>query len=204
MGHTGKRQSRRVVWAVLGLYMLCFALRWGELFWPRTDQTFWGEAFLHKLAGIGILLLAARLLAVGRLGFRQKDGAVRFCQGLALGLAVFALAYGAELLLLAARGQQPALSVYVSAYGVNGNLGSRTEPLFFLLCLAGNAINVAMEEGLFRGLFQRLLERRFSFLRRRWAAPCCLACGISRPRCGIGGMVLSLWGPPWPRQPCWP
>lgn len=169
-------EKRQAVWAVIALYLLCFALRLGELFWLRTDRTIWGEAFLHKIAGIGILLLAARLLSVENLGFRSPKRALRSAQGLGLGLAVFVLAYGAELLVLAGQGEQPSLAVYVSAYGVNGNLGNQTAPLFFLLCLAGNLINVVMEEGLFRGLFQQLLERRFSFVAA--AAGCSVLFGL--------------------------
>lgn len=36
--------------------------------------------------------------------------------------------------------------------------------LFFLICIAGNIINVIMEEGLFRGFFQKMLERKHAFL----------------------------------------
>jgi membrane protease YdiL (CAAX protease family) len=36
--------------------------------------------------------------------------------------------------------------------------------MYFAFCVAGNVINVAMEEGVFRGLFLRLAESRYSFL----------------------------------------
>lgn len=150
----------KAVSAALAVYLLCFALRLAEYLILRTDQSVWGEAFVHKLAGVAVLLAAARLLSVEKLGFRQRRGFLRLAQGLGLGFAAFFAAYGAELLLLACQGKQPSLAVYVSAYGGEE---ARRAPIFFLLCLAGNGLNVVMEEGVFRGLFQRLLERRYSF-----------------------------------------
>ena len=143
------------------MYLLCFALRLGEYFILRTDQSFWGEAFVHKLAGIAVLFIAAWRLSVDGLGFRQRQGSRRLAQGLALGLTAFFIAYGAEFLMLACQGKERSLKVYVSAYGAEDAV--QRAPLFFLLCLAGNGVNVVMEEGMFRGLFQRLLERRYSF-----------------------------------------
>lgn len=167
-------QKTRTVSAVLVVYLLCFALRLAEYFVLRTDQGFWGEAFVHKLAGIGVLFAAARLLSVKKLGFRQERQGLRLLQGLGLGFGAFCAAYGAEFLLLASQGQEPSLEVYVNAYGGEA---VRRAPLFFLLCFAGNGINVVMEEGLFRGLFQRLLERRYSF----WVSA------------GVCSLLFGLW-----------
>lgn len=49
------------LFAVPVIYILCFTFRFIEYFIIRTDQTFWGEAFLHKLLGIVILFIAAKL-----------------------------------------------------------------------------------------------------------------------------------------------
>ena len=53
----------------------------------------------------------------------------------------------------------------MSAYSVSGNIGQQRGFLFLLICLAGNLINVLMEEGIFRGLFQKVFERKYSFLK---------------------------------------
>ena len=60
-------------------------------------------------------------------------------------------------------GEFDKLSLFVTSYSVNGNLGNHTEAIFFIICIFGNIINVVMEEGIFRGLFQNLFERRYSF-----------------------------------------
>lgn len=151
---------------VLTVYAACFVFRFIEYFFIQTDRTFWGEAFLHKLAGIAILCIALKVLSLRAqdIGFAKRDILKHTLQGLAFGLAVFAVAYGVELAMIAAQGGQPALRLYVSSYAVDGNIGNQTGVLFFVICILGNIINVAMEEGVFRGLFQKLLEQKYRFI----------------------------------------
>ena len=161
------QQLRRPLRTVLTIYLACYLLRVVEYFLLRTDQTFWGEAFLHKLAGIALLCFAARRLRIGpeALGFAGRGVLRHLLMGLGFGLGVFAIAYGAECWLVAARGGDPVLRLYVTSYAVDRNAGMQTGAVFFLLCIAGNLLNVLMEEGVFRGLFQRLLEQKDAFLR---------------------------------------
>ncbi len=151
---------------VLAVYGICFLCRIWEYFILRTDQTFWGEAFLHKLAGIAILLLTLRLcrLSLKSIGFGFSNGLGQLLAGLAFGLLVFLPAYLVEIALLAAQNKTPSLEIYVSAYAVDGNSSRQTALIFFIICLLGNIINVIMEEGVFRGLFQKLLENKYSFI----------------------------------------
>jgi len=85
-------------------------------------------------------------------------------KGLAFGIVVFIIAYGVEIIILAASNSFDGLSFYVSAYSVNGNLGNRTDFIFFLICIIGNVINVLMEEGIFRGLFQKMLSDKYKWV----------------------------------------
>ena len=95
--------------SVLPFFAACFALRLLEYFVFRTDQTFWGEAFLHKLAGIALLFAALRRLGwtAGTIGWQDRNAPVRPGQGLAFGLSVYACVYAAEYAVLLARGSRP-------------------------------------------------------------------------------------------------
>lgn len=151
-----------------GVYLLCWLARGVEYFILRTDQSLLGEAVVHKLLGIGLLALALSHLGLKwqQIGLSPRGAGKKLLWGLSLGLLCFALAYGVEFALLTAQGQGPKLAVYVASYGVTGNLGNQTAPLFFAICILGNIINVLMEEGVFRGLFLQLGLKKWGF----WAS----------------------------------
>ena len=148
------------------LWIICFILRMAEYLLLRTDQTILGEAFVHKLLGILVLYLAARhwRFTPAQLGLSKKNRAAGFAKGFLFGIFVFSMAYAAEIGILMGRNTFAGLEVYVSAYAVDGNMGKQTGLIFFALCILGNLINVLMEEGIFRGLFPAILEKKYSFL----------------------------------------
>ena len=82
------------------------------------------------------------------------------------------LAYSAEIAIAAMKDSFRSLQLYVSTYAISRNTGYRTEILFFLICIIGNIVNVVMEEGIFRGLFQKLLEQKYSFMVSAIIASC--------------------------------
>ena len=90
--------QRKPIVIVFSIYLLCFAFRIWEYFVLRTDQTFWGEAFVHKLIGIGILCATVKMLSFsfGEIGFAKKYAAQDLTKGLLFGLSIFAVAYGVE------------------------------------------------------------------------------------------------------------
>ena len=151
---------------VLAIYLLCFAFRALEYFVFRTDQTFFGEAFIHKLIGIGILVAAVFFFQYkfADIGFKTGKAFLDILKGLAFGIGIFVIAYSVEVIILAAQNKFESLQLYVSAYSVKGNLGKRTDFIFFLICILGNVINVVMEEGVFRGLFQKMLGDKYKFV----------------------------------------
>ncbi len=155
----------KTILAVLTIYFLCFAFRALEYFLIRTDQTFFGEAFIHKLIGIGVLVGCVFLFhyKFKDIGFKTGKAFLDILKGLAFGIAVFILAYGVEVIILATQNNLQGLSFYVSAYSVNGNFGNRTDFIFFFICIIGNVINVLMEEGVFRGLFQKMLSDKYKW-----------------------------------------
>ena len=160
-----ERKNKNAASMVLGIYVICFVFRAVEYFFLRTDQTVLGEAFIHKLTGIVILFAAARYYGFSNkdVGFSNNKILKNTLKGLGFGLAVFTLAYSVEILILVIQGCFESLSFYVSAYSVDGNVGNQTAFIFFIMCFLGNIINVVMEEGVFRGLFQKILEKKYSF-----------------------------------------
>lgn len=151
---------------VIAIYILCFEFRLLEYFSIRTDQTFWGEAFLHKLMGIIILGNALKFLSSDReyIGFKRRGVLSHLLMGLLFGLVMFALAYGVEIMMAVSWGSFRAVQFYVSSYAVDGNTGNQTGVLFFIICILGNILNVVMEEGVYRGLFQKILEQKYNFI----------------------------------------
>ncbi|MDE7433118.1 MAG: CPBP family intramembrane metalloprotease, partial [Lachnospiraceae bacterium] len=151
--------------AVIFIYLLCFVFRLLEYFLLRTDETFWGEAFVHKLIGIVILFIAVKYynFKFAEIGFTRDKIWYNLTGGLAFGLVVFIPAYLVEIIIAVMQGKFETLALYVSAYSVAGTVGNQTGFLFFVICIVGNMINVITEEGIFRGLFQKILERKYSF-----------------------------------------
>lgn len=167
--------KKQKIWSVvLGVYLLCYFFRILEYFVLRTDQTWVGEAIVHKVIGILILFAvsAGAKLTITQIGFVKEKALCNLLKGLAFGCAVFVLAYSVEIAIAAMQGSFRSLQLYVSAYAISRNTGYRTEILFFLICIIGNIVNVVMEEGIFRGLFQRLLEKKYSFMLSAMIASC--------------------------------
>lgn len=150
---------------ILVFYLLCFVFRIIEYLVLRTDQSIIGEALIHKLIGIGLLTAVLWLIryqwrAIGFVANRAVKGV---CFGLLFGGVVFAIAYGSEILMQISSGNAPSLQFYVASYSTTGNPVIQAGIWFVLLAIAGNIVNVVMEEGVFRGLFMRIAEEKYSF-----------------------------------------
>lgn len=161
-----KKENRFVgIRFVLYAYFLCFVFRGIEYMVLRTDRSVFGEAFIHKLIGIFILFLALNDLSLKwkEIGFGANNIGKNIAYGLLLGLLVFIPAYAMEYFMQYSSGNAPSLGFYVTSYSMQGNLGNQTAVIFYLLCIMGNIINVVMEEGVFRGLFVKIAEKRYSF-----------------------------------------
>lgn len=156
----------KTILAVLIIYVICFVFRALEYFVIRTDQTFFGEAFIHKLIGIGLMVAAIFVFRYRfeDVGFKTGKSFFDILKGLAFGIIVFIVAYGVEIIILAASNNLKAVEFYVTAYSVDGGEEVKRTGIFFLICVIGNIINVLMEEGVFRGLFQKMLSDKYKFL----------------------------------------
>lgn len=156
--------SKAVLISVL-IFVICGFARIAEYFWIRTDETFLAENFIHKVFGIVVLavtLLIAKL-SWKDIGFTKDKLAKNVFRGLALAASCFFVAYLAEVILLYFMNGNVKLAVYTSGFSLNGEAVKQSGIGFVLLCIVFNIINVWMEEGVFRGLFSRLLSDSMSF-----------------------------------------
>lgn len=130
-------KNKNILTSVLLIYVICFILRLIEYFILRTDYTVIGEALFHKLAGILILVIFARIYKyrADEVGFSLYKCELKLAVGLLFGLVCFTIAYFVEVLITKASGSYSGLKLYVSSYSVNGNLGNQTGFLFFALCM---------------------------------------------------------------------
>ncbi|WP_336182658.1 CPBP family intramembrane glutamic endopeptidase [Fusobacterium polymorphum] len=116
--------------------------------------------------GIIILYIVAKSMSFNceNIGFTRKKAIFYLGQGLLFGIFIYLISYGIEILINISHGQFKSFEFYVSTYSVEGNIGKQTAIIFFVICILGNIINVIMEEGIFRGLFQKLFEQKYNFL----------------------------------------
>ena len=158
--------NKKGLFIVLIIYIICYIFRILEYFILRTDKTFFGEAFIHKILGIIVLYTVIKSMSFNyeNIGFTRKKVIFYLRQGLLFGIFVYSISYGIEILINMSHGQFKSLEFYVSTYSVEGNIGKQTTIIFFLICILGNIINVIMEEGIFRGLLQKLFEQKYNFL----------------------------------------
>lgn len=142
------------------IFVICSVARLIEYFYIRTDETFLSENFLHKLFGILLLwgVLSICKLRWKDIGF-SSDGTVSgIGKGLLFGLVCSIFAYVVECLTLFFLHGNVHLSFYTSGFSLTNEKGSQAGILFILLSVLFNLINVWMEEGVFRGLFTKILE----------------------------------------------
>lgn len=158
--------KKRVWGYVISIYLACYGFRLWEYFGIRTDQTIIGEAFIHKIIDIMIMLIAMKRLqySLEDIGIK-KEGIVRYIvYGLLTGIGAFIIGYATEIIFCIAQGDFPNISFYVSSYAIDKNIAMNQGIVFLLICIFGNILNVMMEESVFRGLFQKLFMNRYSFV----------------------------------------
>lgn len=149
------------------IFTVCSFARLIEYFIIRTDETVISENFLHKLFGIILLAIILRSLQSNweSIGFIRNGIISGIVKGFALGDFCFIVAYSIECLILYHINQNVSLAFYISGFSLNGETAKQDSILFLSLCVVFNLINVWMEEGIFRGLFMKILAPKLSFIR---------------------------------------
>ena len=147
------------------IFGFCLFGRLAEYFLLRTDETIFAENFIHKIWGIGILLLC--LLVTnwrwGDIGFKSGTFMRDLLIGVGLSACCFFVAYGVEMRCLTQMGKNPVMQFFSTGFSLNGHKLEQTELAFFLFCLVFNLINVIMEEGIFRGIFMKIGQEKYRF-----------------------------------------
>ena len=158
--------KKRPILSCIIIFMICGLARWAEYFVIKTDETVISENFLHKIFGIIVLAAVLRLLHIGwqGIGFAKRRLMPDVVKGLILGGCCFTVAYSIECLMLYHVNRNISLAFYVSGFSLSGETIRHTGILFFILCVAFNLINVWMEEGIFRGLFMKILGEKLVFM----------------------------------------
>lgn len=149
------------------LFIVCAVARLFEYFILKTDETILSENFVHKILGIALLFFVLKRYQWNwsDIGFARTGMLRGIGKGILLGSLCFAVAYSVESLVLYCLNRDVHFAFYATGFSLTNDSQRQTGLVFLVLCILFNVINVWMEEGVFRGLFTRLLEGT-SFLRR--------------------------------------
>ncbi|MGI6244813.1 MAG: CPBP family intramembrane glutamic endopeptidase [Pseudochelatococcus sp.] len=152
--------------AVWGLFLLCVIFRLLDVFVFRSDEWF-GEQVLTKALGLAAIL--AYLWFAGRsasaIGVRAGGWDRAVLMGVAVAGAALVAGYTAEVITLFVSGQAPSLRIGFQGHSLLPDTAMQGGLTFGLGLLAGNLLNSAMEESLFRGLMISHFLLRMSFAR---------------------------------------
>ena len=142
------------------IFCLLIAVHAFEAIVLRMDETFFGENFINKLFGIFILWLTLRILQWkwSEIGF-TGNGLIRgIVLGFSLAAVVFFVAYAIEVIILKAQGNTVRFGFFTMGFSLTGAAEIHRGVGFILMCVFFNIVNVIMEEGIFRGLFYKILR----------------------------------------------
>lgn len=145
------------------LYFTCFAVRMWEFLALRTDQSALSENIVHKIFGIVIIFVCLKYLHARwrDIGFTRKNWLKNIGLGLALGLCFYTVTLLIEFGFLYFSSAKPNILMKAGGFSL-----ARTEQFVGVgigSIIIFNIFNVWMEEGLFRGLFEKLLRQKYKF-----------------------------------------
>lgn len=151
----------------LCIFCVCLVFRIIEYLLLKTDETIISENFIHKIIGILILFWILKITnyKFADIGFSKKRIVKQLLCGIGLGVICFFIAYTVEYIVLLSAGKTPQLSIFAKGFSISGNETKHTELIFFILCIVFNIINVIMEEGMFRGLFIKIISNKEIFFK---------------------------------------
>lgn len=130
----------------------------------RMDETVLGENCINKIFGIIVIFVVLHMVNMkpSDIGFKGSGFLKCICIGFALALISFAVSYTIEIITLTNQGYDPILGVFTTGFSLTGEVDIHAGFGFILMCVFFNIINVVMEEGTFRGLFDKLAATKHS------------------------------------------
>lgn len=160
----GIKIKEKPILSVSIIFVLVIAVHIFEALVLRMDETFFAENFINKLFGIFVIFVVLTLLKWKwtDIGFSKHNFWSRIAIGLAIALISFAVAYLIEMLILVLNGQKFSLGIFTTSFSLVGDVTINKGFGFIMMCVFFNIINVVMEEGLFRGLFFKLANLKYS------------------------------------------
>lgn len=160
----GVKIKEKPVLSVCLIFTLVLAVHIFEALVLRMDETIFAENFINKLFGILVIFVTLCILKWkwADIGFSKNNFWKSVAIGFALALASFFVGYMIEILILVAKGQKFSLGIFTTSFSLVGDVETNTGIGFILMCVCFNVINVIMEEGLFRGLFFKLTNIKYS------------------------------------------
>ena len=188
---------------ILLFFLVALIARIADSLLLRTDESVIGELFTHKLIGIALMGWAMYHLGIKwrDIGFNRKRFGKGMLIGLGLGIPIYFTAYATEYIVGFVSGKFPSLQFFTTSYNVTGNTEMQSGMLFVIICVIGNIINVIMEDGVFRGLFLRIMEEKLSFTNSMlfssalfgiWHGIMPLRNYLSGEQSGVGAMMSAL------------
>ena len=147
----------------IAIYLICYAFRLWEYLTLKTDESVIGENFIHKVCGIVVIFVVLFVSGLHwrDIGFTCANRLKNIGLGFALGFVFYAFVYAAECIALYVQGASPFLTIASGSFSLIKKTEFVSVGIGFILLF--NILNVWMEEGLFRGLFTRILRERYDF-----------------------------------------
>ena len=130
----------------------------------RMDETVLGENCINKIFGIIVIFVVLRIVCMkpSDIGFAGTGFMKSLGIGFGLALISFAVSYSIEIVILRSQGHETGFGVFTTGFSLTGEADIHTGLGFILMCIFFNIINVVMEEGTFRGLFDKLISQEHS------------------------------------------
>lgn len=155
-----KRIKKDTICSSLLIFAILLTVHTFEVMYLRLDESLFAENFLNKLFGIIVIFCVLHQLKWkwADIGFSKNKFIKSIFIGLVLAVCTFLVAYAIEIIILKGQGHQVKIGIFSVAFSLVGETVINTGIGYILMCIFFNIINVIMEEGVFRGLFFKIVN----------------------------------------------